>query len=46
MMELELEPVVGVYIVSIIYGFNTNRIETGNETITIGKQILSTERRT
>ena len=46
MMELELEPVVGVYIVSIIYGFNTNRIETGNEPITLGEQIFSTERHT
>jgi len=42
MLELELEPVVGVYMVSLIYGFSTNRIETGNELI-LGEQIFPSE---
>ena len=30
-VTLRIEPVVGVYMVSLIYGFNTNRIETNYE---------------
>ena len=30
MLPLELEAVVGVYMVSLIYGFNTNRISSSD----------------
>ncbi len=42
MLPLELEPVVGVYMVSLIYGFNTNRIES-NYGFDIGYKILPAE---
>jgi len=37
MLELELIPVVGVYMVGIIYGHNTNLIKTNYE-FTIGEK--------
>ena len=39
MLELELIPVVGVYMVSLIYGHNTNMIITNHETV-LGEKIL------
>ena len=41
MLELELIPVVGVYMVSLIYGHNTNMIKTDYE-FTIGREISET----
>ena len=45
MLELELIPVVGVYMVSLIYGFNTNRIETNYE-FEIGYGVFSAQKNT
>ena len=42
MLELELIPVVGVYMVSLIYGHNTNIINTSYE-LTISDRILQPE---
>ena len=40
MLELELIPVVGVYMVSLIFGHNTNMIKTDYE-FSIGEEILT-----
>lgn len=42
MLEWELIPVVGVYMVSLIYGHNTNTINTSYE-FTIGDKLLSSK---
>ena len=42
MLELELIPVVGVYMFRLIYGHNTNMITTDYE-FTIGEKISDSE---